>query len=104
MTTTQNNVAQARQDGMLFGIPFGDLGWFQSLLMGLAAAFAAFFLSTFVAIMSFVIYMTISHKTPDFALTYRVVGLPVGLVTAVLAFGFLGVQYSRRLSRLRNKQ
>ena len=104
MTTTQNNVAQARHDGMLFGIPFGDLGWFQSLLMGLAASFAAFFLSTFLAIVSLIIYMMASHKTPDFALTYRVVGLPVGLVTAVLAFGFLGVQYSRRLARLRSRQ
>jgi hypothetical protein len=74
--TTQNNVAQARRDGVLFGIPLGDLGWFQSLLMGLAAAFAAFFLATFLAIVGFMVYLMVTGKTPDFALTYRIVGLP----------------------------
>ena len=97
--TTQNNVAQARRDGVLFGIPLGDLGWFQSLLMGLAAGFTAFFLSTFVAIVVLMIDLMATHKTPDFALTYRVVGLPVGLCVGVFALGYLAVQYGRRMSR-----
>jgi hypothetical protein len=97
--TTQNNVAQARRDGVLFGIPLGDLGWFQSLLMGLAAAFAAFFLATFLAIVGFMVYLMVTGKTPDFALTYRIVGLPVGILVGVFALGFLGVQYAKRLAR-----
>jgi hypothetical protein len=96
---TQNNVAQARRDGVLFGIPLGDLGWFQSLLMGLATGFAAFFLSTFLAILSLMIYLMTTGKTPDFALTYRVVGLPVGLAVGVFALGYLGVQYAKRMAR-----
>jgi hypothetical protein len=97
--TTQNNVAQARRDGVLFGIPLGDLGWFQSLLIGAATAFAAFFLATFLAIVGFMVYLMTTGKTPDFALTYRVIGLPVGVVVGLFAFAFLGVQYARRLAR-----
>jgi cytochrome bd-type quinol oxidase subunit 1 len=97
--TTQNNVAQARRDGVLFGIPLGDLGWFQSLLMGLATGFAAFFLSTFLAIVGLLAYLMTTGKTPDFALTYRVIGLPVGLVVGLLALGYLGVQYAKKVSR-----
>lgn len=98
---TQNNVAQARRDGVLFGIPLGDLGWFQSLLMGTAAGFAAFFLATFLAIIGFLIYLSATGKPVDFALTYKVIGLPVGATVLVLALGYLGVQYARRLGRSR---
>ena len=98
--TTQNHVAQARRDGELFGIPLGDLGWFQSLLMGLATGFAAFFLATFLAIVGFMVYLMATGKTPNFALTYRLVGLPVGLVVGAAALVYLSVQYARRMARL----
>lgn len=94
---TANDVARARRDGVLFGIPLGDLGWFQSLLMGVATGMAAFFLATFLAIVVLLFYTSITHKTPDFALAYKVVGLPVGAVVMVLALGFLGVQWSKRM-------
>ena len=51
-----NDVARARREGVLLGIPLGDLGWFQSLLMGTAAGFAAFFGVTFVSIISLLVY------------------------------------------------
>ena len=35
-----NDVTRARHDGVLFGIPLGDLGWFASLLMGVAVGMA----------------------------------------------------------------
>jgi hypothetical protein len=96
---TQNDVARARREGELFGIPLGDLGWFQSLLMGLATGMAAFFLATFVAIFSLLIYTASTHKPVDFAWTYLYAGLPVGGTVMVLALAFLGVQWARRMAR-----
>ena len=96
---TANDVERERREGELFGIPLGDLGWFQSLLMGVATGMAAFFLTTFVAIISLLVYMLATGKHPDFALTYRVAGFPVGVVVMAMALGFLGVQWARRMKR-----
>ena len=89
----------ARRDGTLFGIPLGDLGWFQSVLMGLATGFTAFFLATFLAILGFAIYVGVSHHAVDFALTYKCVGFPIGVAVGVAALGFLGFQWIRRFMR-----
>lgn len=99
-----HNVARARQEGVLFGIPLGDLGWFSSLLMGLATGFAAFFLTTFLAIMTLLFYRITSGHNPDFAIAYRDVGFPVGCVVLVLALGYLSVLYARRMARKRRTQ
>ncbi len=96
-----SDVERARRDGVLFGIPLGDLGWAQSLLMGASAGFVAFFLATFLAIVGFMIDMSVTGKTPDFSLTYKVIGLPVGLVVGTVALGFLGVQWGKRMARKR---
>jgi TRAP-type C4-dicarboxylate transport system permease small subunit len=101
--TTANHVERARREGELFGIPLGDLGWFQSLLMGVATGMAAFFLATFLAIFALLIYSSVSHKMPDFSLTYKAVGLPVGAVVMALSLGFLGVQWSKRMVRKSRK-
>ena len=94
-----HHVERARREGSLFGLPLGDLGWFQSLLMGLATGFAAFFLATFVSIMALLFYTSATHHTPDFAITYKKIGLPAGLITGGLALGFLGFQWMRRMVR-----
>jgi hypothetical protein len=96
---TANDVERARRDGELFGIPLGDLGWFQSLIMGVATGMAAFFLTTFVAIIALLVYMLATGKHPDFAQTYRLAGFPVGVVVMALALVFLGVQWARRMKR-----
>ena len=96
---TANDVERARRDGQLFGIPFGDLGWFQSLIMGVATGMAAFFLTTFVAIMAMLVYMVATGRHPDFADTYRLAGFPVGVVVMALALVSLGVQWARRMNR-----
>jgi hypothetical protein len=96
-----NHVEQARAEGTLFGIPFGDLGWFASLLMGTATGFAAFFLSTFCAIVGMLFYSAFTHITPDYALTYRRVGFPVGVTVLVVALTYLGVLWIRRMARKR---
>jgi hypothetical protein len=81
--------------GYLFGIPLGDLGWFTSLLMSFALGFAAFFAATF----GVLIYNTATHRAVDFALTYKRVGLPVGLLVLVAALGYLGTLWVRRQLR-----
>ena len=101
---TANDVERARREGELFGIPLGDLGWFQSLLMGVATGMAAFFLSTFVAIFALLFYRMATGRNPDFTDTYRLVGVPVGVVVMALALGFLGVQWTRRMVRKMRKR
>jgi len=96
-----HDVARARREGVLFGIPLGDLGWFSSLLMGFATGFAAFFLTTFVSIMSLLIYRLSSGHNPDFAIAYRDIGFPVGVVVLIAALSYLSVLYARRMRRRR---
>ncbi len=94
-----HHVEAARREGTIFGIPMGDLGWFQSLLMGLAAGFTAFFLATLAAIIGFAIYAGVTHSTPDFAMTYKRVGFPIGLAVGIASLAFLAVQWIRRITR-----
>lgn len=94
-----NDVERARREGVLLGIPLGDLGWFQSLLMGMATGFAAFFATTFVAIFALLFYRIATNHNPDFAMAYRDVGFPVGVVVMVLALSYLGFQWVRRMKR-----
>jgi hypothetical protein len=96
-----HDIARARSEGVLFGIPLGDLGWFSSLLMGTATGFAAFFLTTFVSIMALLFYRVASGNNPDFAIAYRDIGFPVGVVVLILALSYLGVLYVRRMNRRR---
>lgn len=85
--------------GYLFGIPMGDLGWAASLLMGTAAGFLAFFATTFFAIFGIMIYNTAGHAAVDYAISYKRIGLPVGLVVLVLSLGYLGTMWVRRQIR-----
>lgn len=100
---TGNDVERARRDGQIFGIPLGDMGWFASLLMGTATGMAAFFLSTFVAIFVLLAYQGSSGHHVDFAIAYRRVGFPVGVLVMVAALGFLGVQWGKRMARKKAK-
>ncbi len=85
--------------GYLFGVPVGGLGWFASVLIGLASGFLAFFLATFCAIVAVLILNSTSHNQLDYALTYRRVGLPIGAAVAVLALSYLGMLWVRRQIR-----
>lgn len=96
---TANHVERARREGVLLGIPLGDLGWFQSLLMGTATGFAAFFATTFFAILGLLFYATFTHHAVDYAIAYKRIGFPVGVVVLALALGYLGVQWARRIAR-----
>ena len=85
--------------GYLFGVPIGDMGWFSSLLIGVASGFIAFFASTFCAIFFILIYNTALHGSIDFALSYRRVGFPIGILVMVSALGYLGMLWLKRILR-----
>ncbi len=85
--------------GTLFGVPVGDLGWFASLLMGTATGFAAFFAATFAGIVCILVYNSATHRNVDYSYSYLRVGLPVGLLVLVIALGYLGMLWVRRITR-----
>ncbi len=70
--------------GYVFGAPVGDLGWFASLLIGLATGMMAFFLGTFAGIVGILVGNGMGNHW-DFAWSYRRVGFPVGVTVMVLA-------------------
>ena len=88
-----------RQGGTLFGVPFGDLGWFATLLMSLSSGFAAFFAATFFGIMGLLIYNTATHGKADYSISYRLIGLPIGLLVLVTVSLYLGSLWFRRVLR-----
>jgi hypothetical protein len=85
-------------DGYVFGIPLGNLGWFGSLLIAVAAGFLTFFATTFCAIFGILLYNTFTHSTVDFAFSYRRVGLPCGLVVLAFASIYLARLWVKRVS------
>ena len=98
-TTNATSPTQNLGVGTTFGIPLGDLGWFGSLLIGVASGFIAFFASTFCAIVFILIYNGATRHAIDFASSYRRVGLPTGLLVLVLALGYLGTLWFKRILR-----
>ena len=100
--TSQNGTLTAPRafgSGYLFGIPLGDLGLFTTLLMSAAIGFAAFFAATFCAIMSLLFYKVASGHMPDFTITYKWVGVPVGIVVLLVTLAYLGTLWVRRKMR-----
>jgi hypothetical protein len=102
---TQSSLPQATSTprtfgaGYLFGIPIGDMGWFGSLLIGVASGFMAFFASTFCAIFFILIYNAAAHGNIDFAMSYRRVGFPVGVIVMAVALSYLGTLWAKRILR-----
>jgi len=97
--TTAHPAPRTLGAGYLFGVPLADLGWFASLLMGVASGFIAFFASTFFSIVFILIYNTAMHGTIDFALSYRRIGLPIGVVVMAVALSYLGTLWFKRILR-----
>jgi hypothetical protein len=93
MTTT----AKSRPPtGRLFGVPLGDFGLFASFLLSFSLGFATFFLATFLSIFSLLIYNESGHHAVDYADTYKLVGLPAGLIVLALSLVFFGFLWIRR--------
>ncbi len=91
--------SQTHGTSSLFGVPVGDFGWFASLLIGVASGFMAFFASTFCAIVFILLYNTIAHGNIDFALSYRRVGFPIGILVLVVALTYLATLWFKRILR-----
>jgi hypothetical protein len=87
---------RASGSGNLFGIPLGDFGLFTTLIMSIAVGFAAFFAATFCAIIALLFYKAAAGHTPDFTVTYKWVGLPVGIFVLLLTLAYLGTLWFRR--------
>lgn len=85
-------------NGYVFGAPVGDLGWFASLLIGLATGMMAFFFATFLGIVALLILNASGHKI-DFALSYRLIGFPIGVVVMALAVAYMGMLWVKRITR-----
>lgn len=87
------------REGKIFGIPVGELGLFQSLLMATAFGFMVFFATCFVAIFSLLFYNELGHHAVDMADAYRDVAFPVGLAALVIALAvMLGLWAKRKIS------
>lgn len=100
--TPQNgtlNPPRAFGSGYLFGIPLGDLGILTTLLMSGAVGFAAFFAATFCAIIGLLFYKMATSHMPDFTLTYKWVGVPVGIAVLLLTLAYLGTLWIKRKLR-----
>lgn len=100
--TSQNGTLTAPRafgSGYFFGIPLGDLGLFTTLVMSGAVGFAAFFFATFCAIITLLFYKVATSHMPDFTLTYKWVGLPVGIAVLLLTLAYLGTLWVKRKLR-----
>lgn len=84
--------------GYIFGAPVKDLGWFSSLIMGLASGMMAFFAATFLAIVT-ILFLNANGHHADFALSYRLIGLPAGVLVAALVLGYLARMRVKRALR-----
>ncbi len=83
----------------LFGIPIGDFGWFGTLLVSVAAGFLSFFAATFCAIVVILVVDSSTHANIDYAITYRYIGLPIGILVLICALSYLGTLWIRRILR-----
>ena len=93
------STAKTLGGGYVFGVPVGDLGWFGSLLIGLALGFIAFFGFTFLGIVGILIYNGGTHGSVDLALSYRRFGLIAGIVVMAISLSYLGTLWVRRVTR-----
>jgi len=81
------------------GFPLDGFGLFTSLLLALATAFLTFFATTTLAIFSMLGWNLVGHHAVNFADSYRMVGLPAGVVALVLATGVFGTLWIKTRTR-----
>lgn len=84
------------------GFPLEGFGFFTSLLLALAAAFFTFFATTFLAIMSLLVWNEIFGHSVNYADTYRYIGFPAGVGMLVLALPLFATLWVKaKMKRLR---
>ena len=86
--------------GGFLGFPLQGFGLFQSLLLSFASAFFTFFASTFLAIVTLLVWNGLGGHSVNFADSYLYVGFPAGLLVLIIALPFFGTLWIR--AKLRN--
>jgi len=83
----------------IFGIPAGDFGLFASTLIAVALGFIAFFAVTFLSIFGLMIYNGAGHHRVTLDTSYKLIGLPAGVLVLVVSYALLlGIWLRRRLT------
>lgn len=85
-------------NGYVFGAPVKDFGLFGCLLISAATGMMGFLAATFLSILSVGIYNAKGHHV-DLSLTYKRVGLPVGVVVLLVVAGYLLSFWAKRVFR-----
>jgi hypothetical protein len=85
-------------NGYVFGAPVKDLGPIACLIMGVAAGFIGFFVATFAGIV-FILFWNAAGHHADYTVTYRLMGLPCGLLLGIFALAYLGTFWVKRIRR-----
>ncbi|HEX4284684.1 MAG TPA: hypothetical protein VHZ28_06295 [Terracidiphilus sp.] len=92
---TQPTAHSQRSTSSFLGFPLEGFGLLQSLLLALASGFFTFFLTTFVAIISLLVWNGLLHHTVDYADSYRYVGFPAGVLVLLIALPLFGTLWFR---------
>ena len=69
----------------------------KSFGLALVSAAIGFFAAEFLSIVSLSIYAAISHRMPDFTVTYKFVGAPFAILTFIAVFAFMLVRELRKI-------
>jgi hypothetical protein len=80
-----NSIENDRMGKTVLGFPLKGFGLFTSLLLSLATGFFTFFATTFLAIMSLLVWNQIGGHTVNYADTYLYVGFPAGVAALFVA-------------------
>jgi hypothetical protein len=85
--------------GKVLGFPLEGFGLFTSLLLSLASAFFTFFASTFIAIISLLVWNIGGHHTVNYADSYLYIGAPAGAIVLLVALPVFGTLWVRAKMR-----
>jgi dolichyl-phosphate-mannose--protein O-mannosyl transferase len=91
----QSAQTERRGGGRILGFPLEGFGLFTSLLLSFAAAFFTFFASTTIAIFALLGWKLFGGHAIDFAVSYRYVGFPAGVVVLIAALPVFGTLWVR---------
>jgi|GEM_PF-5387250 len=80
------------------GAPVGDFSVLQTIMLTLASGAIAFFIATFLSIMTLLVFTMFGRKA-DFTITYRYFGVPAAIVMFLVAGIYLTFVLIQRIRR-----
>jgi preprotein translocase subunit SecF len=90
---------QRHTGGTFLGFPLEGFSFFQSMLLAFTSAFLAFFATTAVAIFALLAWNVVGHHSVNYADSYLYVGLPVGVLTLLIAVPLFASLWIRAKAR-----